>query len=95
MVNSILWNPGNGVEIDNFDRPVAAHSSDIRDGYHGSGNIGSDPLFVSQADFHLQPTSPCINAGDNKFAPPADISGNKRPLPVGTNTDLGCYEIDQ
>lgn len=95
VVNSILWNPGAGDEIDGFFKPVTVHSSDIRNGYHGSSNLNSDPLFVSQTDFHLQPASLCINAGDNRFAPPKDLDGNSRPLPVGTNTDLGCYELDQ
>lgn len=95
VADSILWNPGDGEEIDSFDRPVTVHFSDIRGGYRGSTNIDADPLFVSESDLHLQPASPAINAGDNRFAPKRDIAGNKRPLPYGTNTDLGCYEIDQ
>ncbi len=95
VVNSILWNPGDGDEVDSFSRPAAIHYSDIRNGIEGSTNINSDPLFVSAADFHLQAGSFCINAGDNRYAPPKDLDGNSRPLPVGSNSDLGCYEIDQ
>ncbi len=37
---------------------------------NSAGNISVDPLFVSlaTADFHLQPESPCINAGDPDYA---------------------------
>jgi len=95
VMNSILWNPGDGDEIDNFSKPAAVAFSDVRNGYRGSTNLGVDPLFVSENDLHLQSASLCINAGDNRFAPARDIDGNARPLPAGTNTDLGCYEIDQ
>jgi hypothetical protein len=95
VANSILWNPGDGDEIDNFSKPAAVASSDVRNGYRGSSNLGVDPLFVSESDLHLQPASLCINAGNNRLAPARDIDGNTRPLPAGTNTDLGCYEIDQ
>jgi hypothetical protein len=43
-------------------------------------------------DFHLLGTSPCIGAGTNTGAPSADLDGNPRPSPVGSNTDMGAYE---
>jgi hypothetical protein len=92
--NSILWNPGKGAEIDSFSQPAAVHFTDVRDSAARKGNLNADPLFVSQLDFHLQPTSPCLNAGDNRFAPPRDIEGMVRPLPAGSKVDLGCYEMD-
>jgi hypothetical protein len=95
VVNAICWNPGDGVEVDSFSRQATIDFSDIRGGNAGNSVINADPLFVSQTDLHLQPASPCINAGDNQFGPARDIEGNKRPLPAGTNVDLGCYEIDQ
>jgi trimeric autotransporter adhesin len=95
VVNSICWNPGEGDEIDSFSKPAAVEFSDIRGGSSGNSDIDADPLFVSASDLHLQPASPCINAGDNRFAPARDLDGNARPLPAGTNSDLGCYEIDQ
>ena len=47
------------------------------------GNIDSDPLFVNPSigNYHLQPTSPCIDAGDP--ASPLD--------PDGSITDMGAY----
>ncbi len=54
VVNSICWNPGDGVEIDNFSKPAAVEFSDIRGGNRGNSVIDSDPLFVSESDLHLQ-----------------------------------------
>ena len=94
VVDSILWNPGSGDEIDSFSQPATVYFTDTRCGPRRRGNLNADPLFVSPLDFHLQPTSPCLNAGYNRFAPPRDIEGVVRPLPVGSKVDLGCYEMD-
>ncbi|HEX3621002.1 MAG TPA: choice-of-anchor Q domain-containing protein, partial [Acidimicrobiales bacterium] len=67
-----------------------------------SGNVAVDPRFVasaaSPADYHLQPGSPAIDAGDPAPAtlPPADFGGAPRitdgngdGIPV---VDMGAYE---
>ena len=55
----------------------------------GEGNINKDPLFVNPIlwpyDFHLQNTSPSINAGD----PFADYSSE--PAPNGNRINMGAY----
>jgi hypothetical protein len=95
IVNSILWNPDNGAEVDSFSQPAVAYFTDIRDNpAPRRGNISADPLFVSPLDFHLQPTSRCLNAGYERFAPPLDIEGMPRPRPAGSRVDLGCYEMN-
>ena len=66
-------------------------------------NINADPLFASPsggsgtgyngitADWSLQSTSPCIDAGDPSCTYPAtDIAGN--PRVVGNYIDIGAYE---
>jgi hypothetical protein len=61
---------------------------------NGLGNITNAPLFVSPdtGDLHLQPTSPCINAGNDAFVFGAtDLDGN--PRIVGGTVDIGTYEF--
>ena len=94
IVNSILWNPGNGDEIDSFSQPATVYFTDTRGGPRRRGNLNTDPQFVSPLDFRLQPTSPCLNAGGNRYASARDIEGTARPLPAGSKVDLGCYEIN-
>jgi hypothetical protein len=48
----------------------------------GEGDISIDPKFVSSTDFHLQPTSPAINAGD------PDTAYND---PDDSRNDMGAY----
>ena len=62
----------------------------------GSGNITNAPLFIDTynipGNFHFQPGSPCINAGNNAFVTkPTDLDG--RPRIVGPKVDLGPYEF--
>ncbi len=68
---------------------------DIEDGYSGTGNITSDPLFgnpTSGLTYDLKLGSPCLNAGTSSGAPSTDIVGRSRPNPVGSNPDMGAYE---
>jgi hypothetical protein len=55
----------------------------------GEGNINKDPMFVNPIlwpyDFHLQSSSPCVNAGD----PFADYS--LEPTPNGGRINIGAY----
>ena len=55
----------------------------------GIGNVEQNPLFVSPStgDFHLQPTSPAIDAGTN-VGLTSDFAGN----PIVGNPDIGAYE---
>lgn len=61
----------------------------------GDGNLSVDPLFVNPAnsDFHTQPTSPVVAAGDMDapLIPSADLDGKAR---IVCNTiDMGAYEV--
>ena len=96
ITNSIVWDNNSGLEIDDTGAVnVTTTFSDFRGGWTGTGNINSDPMFVSATDFHLLPGSPCINAGTLSGAPVTDLENNTRPMAAGTNPDLGCYEYNQ
>ena len=63
----------------------------------GENTISVDPNFKGEGNYQLADSSPMIGAGTPKFhghtSPPIqDILGNKRPLPAGSNPDLGAYE---
>ncbi len=69
--------------------------SDDVGGRPGTGNIAADPLFVDPVhlDFHLQPGSPCIDAGDPAASLPAyqDIDGEARI--ANGRIDMGVDEV--
>jgi predicted outer membrane repeat protein len=113
ITNSILWSniatdSGNEIYVSSSSF-VTLNNSDVTAGSYGgeTGNITEntcihlDPLFVGAAggDYHLQGTSPCIDAGDNSLVPAGiatDLDGNPR-IVDGNNdqtvtVDMGAYE---
>ena len=84
-------------------------SLDWLDGNIGEDEIFHDPLFIDIKDwendgFSLSNNSPCAGTGIDTYefldgiiltAPDDDINGNPCPLPVGTESDMGAYEINQ
>ncbi|MFZ2095780.1 MAG: choice-of-anchor Q domain-containing protein, partial [Anaerolineales bacterium] len=79
---------------------VNATYSDFQGGYAGEGNIGADPQFTfpitatvaptTTGDYHLQITSPAIDAGDNRAIEiTTDLDGNPRKLDVPSVPDTG------
>ncbi len=67
----------------------------------GNGSIDADPKFVNPAaqDYHLAPTSPCIDAGNNNAPglPATDVDGQSRVQDGDGNAapvvDLGADEV--
>ena len=70
-----------------------------------NGNIDADPLFADPSgpdgnpgtwqdnDYHLQPGSPCISAGDPAFAPlPDETDIDGQPRLQGCRVDMGSDE---
>jgi len=95
---SILWNNG-AVEISEVNNlgllEINIDNSIIKGGSPGENVIDLDPLFISEDNLIPTENSPCINAGVPAFVFNTDLLGNPRPMPAGTNPDLGCYEVDQ
>ncbi len=108
IVNSIIWgneeNAYNLIHINGII-PVITYCN-VQGGYNGTGNINSNPLFVgsgdwqdeqwTKGDYHLQPISPCIDAG-TQVVNTIDLDGYARPFDyprVGSSTtyDIGAYE---
>ena len=66
-----------------------------------NGSISADPLFVAPAnnDYHLQATSPAVDAGNNSAPnlPPKDIDGDNRIINAtgkpGAIVDMGADEF--
>jgi hypothetical protein len=59
---------------------------------HQGHDISADPQFVSSNDFHLQPTSPCIDAGTNTAPGIPSIDKDGKPRIINGTVDMGAYE---
>jgi hypothetical protein len=92
--NTILWsNSPTEITVTN-GASITVTYSDIQNGYTGTGNIDSDPLFVSptSGNYSLSSTSPCIDAANSDSpAPSTDKDNNERvDNPFITNTGTGA-----
>jgi len=63
-------------------------------GFDENSKWNQDPKFVnpSSFDFHLEPTSPCIDAGTD-VGLIQDFEGN--PVPQGSAPDIGAFESEE
>ncbi len=106
IYNCILYNGINGILTNHISTVFVLHTC-IQGGWPaGTGNISTDPMFVNSGDYHLQPGSPCIDAGDNSLLPndigDLDKDGNIIELLsvaldfvariLGGTVDMGAYE---
>ena len=82
--NRLVWAPNQGVLLHNNCLWASnnSHVAQIGGGVVIKDCIDADPKFVGGGDYHLQATSPCINAG------PPDPQYNDRD---GTRNDVGMY----
>ncbi len=71
----------------NADADFSGMSADVSD-------VLQDPACrdVAGQDFHLRPTSPCVDAGDDSAIPmPVDFEGH--PRAARRHVDIGAYEL--
>jgi len=109
VVNSIVYSNGAGGEVLQINAPDAIVSyCDVEDGFAGTGNISEDPGFVTPGhwiapgdpaaiwiggDYHVNDSSPCINAGDPAFAlGPFSFDIDGQPRIIDGRADIGCDE---
>jgi hypothetical protein len=89
--NCVVYYNSAGIDT-NWHTGVFSHSCTVPNP-GGSGNTSAPPQFESYpTDLHLQPGSPCINAGDNSYVVgDTDLDGNSRIM--NTIVDMGAYEV--
>jgi hypothetical protein len=102
--NSIIW--GNRINTsassiyNNTNASATVSYSLVEGGYSGTGNLNSDPQFVSPVaatsdptttgDYRLQISSPAIDAGDNSVvAATTDLDGKPRQADLRSVTNTG------
>lgn len=95
FTNCILWNTlEDEISLLGDSNALIVTYSDIRGGYGNASdnNIDVSPQFIDGAggDYHLTPSSECINRGTSVDAPDSDIEGSLRPQ--GGAFDMGAYE---
>ena len=104
ITNSISWGNTAGATPEISGTPTVTYS-DVSGGFAGTGNINSDPLFVTLAqassgnpttagNFHLQAASPAKNVGTATGAPADDIDGDARSsVDMGSDEDVGANTV--
>ncbi len=85
--NCILWGNNDDLEA------VTATYSNIQGGDPGQGNLTPpcNPEFVGIDDYHILPSSCCVDRGLNTLAPLTDYDGDTRPY-NGLIVDIGADE---
>ncbi|MFN8497388.1 MAG: right-handed parallel beta-helix repeat-containing protein [Anaerolineae bacterium] len=99
--NGIIWgNTPDQINNGPYSSATVTYSI-VEGGYAGTGNLDTDPLFVTPVpspapstggNLHLLAGSPAINAGDPDTTglPGTDLDGN--PRVQGGRVDMGAYE---
>jgi len=95
ILNSIIYNNTPNQIVGGFNNNITF--SDIQGGHAGLGNININPSFVNPIsnDFNIRPYSQCIGLGSNIGINQFDINMQNRPTPLGSNCDIGAYELIQ
>lgn len=94
-INGIIWDSNNSpVQNISSSSTSTVNYCIIRGGFSGSGNLTSDPQFISSTNFGIKTTSPAKNSADPGFdvstLPNIDVAGNTRV--TFKKLDRGAYE---
>lgn len=104
LVNNIIATNG-GYGVNNTGTLSAFSHNDVYGNAGGAyyqytpaadqGNIYADPKLSSlYHDVHLQPGSPCIDAGDDSAVTPGQTDVYGKPRIIGAHVDIGADESD-
>ena len=87
VLNTIVWHNSPANSIGGY----VSHSN-----IEGQENtLNTDPLIdMYNEDYRLSNYSPSIGTGTIDGAPSNDLDQNDRPLPIGSNPDMGAYESE-
>lgn len=96
LKNTIVWH-NQPASYSGTGNQLSLVNSDIDANLTGSGVIRVEPAFVNRTarDYHLSDFSACLGTGivtADVGSSLVDLEGNARPLPAGSNPDMGCYE---
>ncbi len=96
--NCIIWDNKSQEGVSEISGLPEVSYCDIKGAFSGIGNIDADPCFVDSVggDYHLLPSSPCINAGDSQYILNeriVDIDGDDRR--IFDRTDMGADEFSE
>lgn len=92
---AILWGNTAPANPQIHGLPPDVSYSCVEGGITGVGNIDADPLFVDapNGDYHLTPSSPCIDAAGTEDGSDIDCDAEPRPYPISSGPlDMGCDE---
>jgi hypothetical protein len=98
-VNSIIWGNTSPMILEGTH---SFRNCNLEDSAFAgqNGSISDDPRFAdsTNGDYHLLPSSPCLDAGWNDATgmPPWDLDGEARIMegPLGMVTDIGADELN-
>ena len=97
LTNTVLWKnlPDNAYDTLVGDGLTIRYSI-VGGGWPGQGNLDVDPNLNSDHDYHLAPSSRCINAGDPAtIVDPADTDLNGHPRILFGTIDMGADEATE
>lgn len=79
--------------VSNQNNLFFGNQADVQGGSAGAGSLFEDPHYAGIDDYHLEPGSKAIDAGDDAAVPAdltTDLDGNPRIR--GSHVDVGAYE---
>ena len=96
VTNTVLWGDSPQEMFNVAGSVPVVTFSNVMGGWTGVGNIDEDPRFVDPAadDYHIQPGSPCIDAGDPAFVPEPGETDLDRQMRVWDGDGGGVARVD-